>query len=505
MSGTRNWTEIRRRSIRVDQGQAWVRLEAFRKPDGNVFFDDVSLRRLIPPFVQGFLLYPNYRGLLFRDRSQMIRVSVTARPEALGRSPSDFLVRLVLETSTGKAIVSLNRSVRANTATTMSLDASKAPLGRLRLRILAIDSRTRVPFFEYPSYTIVKLAPSARNTLRTYIEADNALVIRGRRRFALGIYDTSGRSSKPEYYEPRISKLAEAPFNLYLNYFLSGASKGEIAALTTTLGKHGMSYLHTTNSWYQNAPYWPSGAVCKGSYASNLGARAFTICKASELKDVPGVAGWYTADERRADQAARTFDQYVLLRGNDRDGIAFIAQNRPKELTRWRDAADVFGVDPYPIYNIPEGKLSPFDMVLDWVTQAQNAVQRSRPVWAVVQFFKFGTNGHWPTYKELRNMSYMAVIGGAKGLFYWSNGVGALSWVDDPVRKERYWKRLVKVTKEIRALEPVLLAPNDPGVVVSTTYADRMRVMSKTVGGIRYIFAVNHTNRANLSVRFTLA
>ncbi len=502
---TTSWTLLDRNSFLVEAGdKPQIRLEAYRKPNGDVYFDDVALHRLVPPFLEGFLLYPNYRGHLFQDRSQIVRVSVTARPEVLGRSEGSFLVRTVLQTAAGVTVSSVDNAVRANIPTTISLNATSAPLGRLSLRMLAIDSVTRVPFFEYPAYAVVKSAASVRSTLKTYVDIDNALVIDGRRRFALGIYDTSGRSTLTSYYETRVKKIAEAPFNLYLNYWLPTASKAELSALTTTLRKYGMSYLHTANAWYESHANWPSGLECAGTPAQSLGEDSFTACKGRELRDLDGLAGWYTADERAADQTSPVFDQYVLLRNNDPDGVTFIAQNRPKELARWRDAADVMGLDPYPIYNIPLGQLSPFEMVTDWVEIAQGSVQRSRPVWAVIQFFQFGSQGHWPTYQELRTMSYMAIIAGAKGLFYWSNGAVGLEWVKDPVLKEQYWQRLVKLTKEIRALEAVLLAPDSTTVLTSVSDITRIRVMTKQVGTVRYVFAVN-ASAQSVNVQFRLS
>ena len=265
-----------------------------------------------------------------------------------------------------------------------------------------------------------------------------------------------------------------------------------------------MYYLHTVNGWYTYDRNWPYLPQCKGQTADQLGQDAFTACMATELGSNPGLAGWYTADERPVGQAERVFGQYSILRQSDPDGVTFIAQNKIRELTRWRDAVDVMGVDPYPIFNIPEGKRSPLQKVTGWVNWAQAAVYRSRPVWGVIQFFKFGANGHWPTYDELRTMSYMAVVAGAKGLFYWSYGAGALSLVKDPDLREEYWQRLVRVTEEIKSLEPALISPDAPHIITSYSPAESIRVLAKQVGDTRYIIAVNNTAEAGVTATFTL-
>jgi hypothetical protein len=422
-------------------------------------------------------------------------------------------MRMRLEDSTVQLTLSHQDNPQANIireltprtpTTVIQIDASHLPLGVYELRTTLHRRDTRASVFEYPAYRIVKSGTSARQAFRTYIDVDNVLVMNGRRVFALGLYDTTGYSNSPSYYEPRVQKIAEAPLNLYLNYWLGGAPTQSLRALMSTLQKHGIGYIHTVNPWYANHPHWPAHAVCGGRTATTLGPKGFTVCMASELGNDPGLAGWYTADERPAEQAPEVFEQYTTLRTTAPGGLTFIAQDRPTELVRWRDSADVIGVDPYPIYNIPEGMPSHLEMVTDWVEQAQSAVERSRPIWAVVQFFKFGSNGHWPTYNELRTMSYMAIVAGAKGLFYWSYGAKALAWVSEPVHREEYWQRLVRVTHEIKSLERVLLAPDAPEILKHHTPAPTIRVLAKQVDGIRYIIAVN-TSRTSVHAAFTLS
>jgi hypothetical protein len=162
------------------------------------------------------------------------------------------------------------------------------------------------------------------------------------------------------------------------------------------------------------------------------------------------------------------------------------------------------GVDPYPIYDQPLGTLAPLEQVTDWTEQAQAAVERSRPVWPIIQFFKATSFGHFPTEQELRSMSYMAIIGGAKGLFYWSYG-RLVSAVPDIAQRRQYWQTLVRVTSQIRSLEPALISPDAPGVLPRVAPAGTIRVLAKQVGATRYVFAVNNTPTPNVRGTFTLA
>jgi hypothetical protein len=148
----------------------------------------------------------------------------------------------------------------------------------------------------------------------------------------------------------------------------------------------------------------------------------------------------------------------------------------------------------YPLYGAEPKGGYPLGMVADWTRACQEAVQRSRPVFAVLQYFQFTGKGRWPTCDELRNMSYMAIAEGSTGLFYWSFGNKGLSWVKDLKAKEDYWDRLKRVTGELHELEPVLLSPDSPDVL-SEQPPGPLRVLCKEHGGKRYVFASNPTGK----------
>jgi hypothetical protein len=169
----------------------------------------------------------------------------------------------------------------------------------------------------------------------------------------------------------------------------------------------------------------------------------------------------------------------------------------------------VFGTDPYPLFNMKAGQ--PLSLAGQWTRAAVEATHGSRPVWTVIQFFQGWSTDRWPTEEELRTMSLMAVVEGARGLFYWSFGNRGLMSVGDPKQQEEYWRRLVKVTKELRAMEPALIAPDAPRVVKAVSDR-RVRWRARVVEGKCYIFAylpaekfvADQTSVETIPVRFTL-
>lgn len=506
VGGTQTWSRVEKSFIRVNSGDSpTIRLEAYRKPDGDVFFDDIEVRRLEPPPVEGFLLYPNYRGILFDDQSQLLRMSVQLNAAI----PSKVRMTAVKE---GDSSVVATSDVSPTTDRfVMTLDLSKAPTGSYVLGLSLPDALEDENeddddesdnVLEYPRYRVLKMPAGARQGLSTYIDEQNHLVRNGRTLFPLGIYDTSGYSNSPRKWAQRLDIIAEAPFNLYINYWLGRAPTRSLDALMQTLERHEMGYLHTVNRWYDADPAFAKMASCGSASAPALGETDYTLCRARELSARRAMAGWYTADERGASEAARVFQQFAALKAGWPGGVSFVALNRPFELELWRDAADAFDLHAYPIFNVPEGTSSPLHDVYHLTRQAGDALQKSRPVWTVLQAFQHGTKGHFPTYAELRSMSYLAIVGGAQGLFYWSYGAKGISWIEDPVERERHWNDLVKLTRELSSLEPALLAPDQPDVLTEAA-PETIAVISKNVNGRRYVFAVN-LSASTVDAWFTL-
>src|SRR5262249_828956 len=61
-----------------DRGPYKITAGAYGAPDGSAWFDEVSLTERRKPAVDVYLLYPNFRGMLFEDRPQVVRVAVGA-------------------------------------------------------------------------------------------------------------------------------------------------------------------------------------------------------------------------------------------------------------------------------------------------------------------------------------------------------------------------------------------------------------------------------------------
>lgn len=495
--GTTDWTRLRVAGIPVpERGRYKVWLGAYGAPDGMAWFERVSLTAARTPPLDVYLLYPNFRGMLFDDRSPTVRA-------AIGVAARGGRVRLsLLEEASGQARAT--REYAAAPSLTAELDAAGLAHGRYLLRTELLDARGTVTA-RYADYRIVKLPARARARLPVWYDERNVVHFAGTPTFVLGLYTTSGYSTTRSTYAGGADgwgndRIAQAPINLLINYHLGRAPMPALGVYLDDLHARGIRYLQTVNFYHRQ-----DGQYRQIEYpAARQGEDELNRWVARTLGAHPGLAGFYVMDEQPAEMVPIVFRQYRALAAAAPGSVTYgvLGDGKERQAPLWRDALDVMGLDPYPIVK-PAGQ-NDLAMVGEWTRLGQEAVKRSRPVWMVLQYFPLTAAGGWPSEADLRAMSWMAVIEGARGLLYWSFGEKGLTWVKDARAREQKWAELVRVTKEIKVLEAVLLAP-DATVVGRESSRGAVRTLGK-VGpdGARYLFAYN-TRNAPVRVTWTLA
>jgi hypothetical protein len=527
--GTSDWTLLRQPSIPVRRaGRYRLTVDAYAKPDGVAWIDDVSLVKVPRPLLDAYLLYPNFRGLLFDDRPQTVRVALRATSPGDARAAGGAVRLQLIDEASGASVRQREYPVPPPGAARAGggspgpaevpppgtaplapgtvigeLDAAGAGGRRLLVRAELRDREGRL-VYRTPDYRVVRMSPADRKRMNVWIDRDNVAHLDGKPAFVLGLYTTSGYSnSRDTYARGRdgwgVARMAEAPVNMLINYWLGATPVPALMTYMDELHGRGIHYLHTVNFYYRDHPRYatvPYPAARDGDDALNRWI-------AATLVRHPGLAGFYTADEQRADMVPRVFRQQQALARGAPGTVTYAVHGDgwEEQAPLWRDAADVMGLDPYPIKRRTGNHLA---MVGEWTRLGQEAVMGSRPLWMVLQYFPLTTEGGWPSESDLRAMSWMAIVEGAKGLFYWSFGDKGLAWVKDPKEREQRWRELVKVTREIKALEPVLLAP-DAAVVTRESSGGVVRALGKRgPDGARYLFAYN-TRGEPTQVTWTLA
>lgn len=132
-----------------------------------------------------------------------------------------------------------------------------------------------------------------------------------------------------------------------------------------------------------------------------------------------------------------------------------IGQGAPAE--KYGHIADILMLDWYPVPHLP------LDSVAEQVDLARKFMPKDKPLWMVLQAMdwrdfpqvdpKKPRIGRFPNHAEIRFMSYLAIAHGARGLFYFTfEKSGGLTLFDYPEQ----WQAVVRVVREIKALQPVL-------------------------------------------------
>ena len=497
LRGTTNWITVTRPHVTIPAGiTSDVRLQTYGQVlTGDAWFANMSLQQEIPPVLQTFLLYPNYRGLMFSDQSQVASVDLTINPLP-GTSLNTLRVELDALDSTGHTVASQTFAPPSNEFTG-TLDMSGLPPGAYKL-VGKLENQSGKLLLTQSAYKIVKVDASTRAGMKAWIDPDNlAHFIDGNAHFVIGIYDTTAASSTPSAYEPELAAIAQAPINMIINYFLSNSPTSAITAYTTAMNQFGIAFLPDLQGFYTGNHAWPSQVAAEfGTNNANL----LTTDYVSTLASDPGVVGYYVQDEPAITLQPATFRQYGLTKSSDPAGFNLAVLNRTLDLPAWKDTLDVLGVDAYPIFAANGNDLAE---VADRTRAAYQAGHGARPVWTVVQFFQQNLESAWPTEQQLHDMSWMAIVEGATGLFYWEYGIRGLALVTDPVEHAALYQELIDVTTEIKSLEPVLLSPDAP---VITTNSQSGVVFTKTkvaADGTRYLFAYNYT-ASPISAQFAL-
>jgi List-Bact-rpt repeat protein len=318
---------------------------------------------------------------------------------------------------------------------------------------------------------------------RAGFDAQGRLLMNGVPRFMLGVYDSNsdGYSPDPAFWEDHIFSptvtgsrgLQGFPLNLYLSYFLGGMPIDSTNALLDVLNNHGMMYLQTGN--------------CSGNGSwTRFGPGSFSIMDQTYVQQFAlhtAAAGYYIMDECAESLIPETEAHHQQLKMWDPAGITFSAivagvppgNQNVGDPSLWNNASDVLGTDPYPLFGMEESVGYPHFIVGDFISKLRAVAPPARPVWSVLQFFKFTSDSRLPTPAEMRAHALMSIVEGAQGIFWWDIGVNGIRQ-EDAATVSTYMNHLKTLTTELAGLEQALLAQPSQEALVgnSTRFSDQI-------------------------------
>lgn len=165
--------------------------------------------------------------------------------------------------------------------------------------------------------------------------------------------------------------------------------------------------------------------------------------------------GWKIADE--PDQREPIMDEvpevYLRLKQKETVRPLGLTVADPETFGYWANFCDSLTVPVFPLPGQPLG------LVGERIAAAKQAVQPWQPVWALLQAGWVPGNGNQPTLKQARVMVYLAIMSGARGIFWYSMRDPGWQLAESPL-----WTEFKDLNEETARLGELSLA-RDPVAV----------------------------------------
>lgn len=202
------------------------------------------------------------------------------------------------------------------------------------------------------------------------------------------------------------------------------------------------------------------------------------------FRDHPALLSWYINDE--PDGQGRPTEliekAYKIVHELDPYHPVSIVFMMPTKFHLFRNAMDIAMTDPYPVPG-------PLNQVEEYVKQLDKDFRHEKSIWLVPQ--AFGGQEMWnrePTAREIRLMTYLGLIHGAKGIQYYTHAAGNLN-----PQAVSAWSVCSDMAVEINQMSPFLLS-GEGSVPVSVSDSN-MLVKSFLYKNDLLIIAANRENK----------
>lgn len=207
---------------------------------------------------------------------------------------------------------------------------------------------------------------------------------------------------------------------------------------------------------------------------TEFGVDMFSVI--ARYRDRWPVLAWNPGDEPdgRGVEPRVMLDRHNAMKDADPEVPTFMTLCVPQSYARYAHAAEIIAPDPYPIRHASASTVPVYEML----TQAHSAAWKlGRPIWAILQCFGYDDPKSWrvPTFDEVRNMTYLALLAGAKGVLYYTYFDPGFDMTQHP----DLWRDMCTLPAEMKALEawtlrgqPTALDTGIPGVFAGTWVSD---------------------------------
>lgn len=458
--GTNGWYTLSTATERLpeDAVAAEVYIEFYRTTLGKMAFDEFTVTRDRQRHTE-MMFSSAYRDEQAEGEVRFVVPLIRGRDMDSKRGAGRF----VFNGADGKAF-----SLPAKTGDgcfEVSLDVARLAVGKSEVRAeFLYDGAVR------DSCSMKFDRPQRLSSRRVRMDANGMTRVDGRPFFPLGVY-VSPRDRQLAW----LDRMKGGPFNCVIEC----AAKGDVLDSICAAGMMAIP----------KSPH--SAAGVRNTYAA--------------IGKHPALLAWYVIDEAQPDRAAVEIPLQKLRREMDPDHPTLAVLSKAENTGPLMGCYDIVARDPYPL-SVNRGYPVDFDNqdILDvsfWPGLMRRNGYGIPPVWQVPQAFAWHWFRSWgdpnvdrfPTYGELRSMSWQSIAGGANGVL-WYAASAILGRMDkDREEGERCWKILVDVAEEIAAKMPWLISEERPPAVSECPKTIAARAFKKD--GCTAVLLANRTSK----------
>ena len=490
-----------------------VALYLERGGTGQAWFDAVSLTPVdCPPEL--FIVHP-LQGLM-RTRGEAVRLAVHRQGNGL---PDGYLdgwkVRLRLSSDTGE--LSLEAPMETPQA---RIPLEAVPAGNVTLTAMLLNREGEEVARAERDYLALENDLSAPQGACVIDERGRAIVD-GRPFLPIGLFNW-------EFGNPDdLARLAASPFNCFMPYYSIGMTLpgqkpplnlGKIRALMDVLHRNGKKIIFCIKDFYPGIAFqdymrrfvrdkWEPEAPDMDTLVTSL---------VTGLRDHPALLAWYVNDEIRQSQVSMVSRRRALVNRLDPWHPTWGVLCHLDEAPFFDQAHDVLGLDAYPLRRKSQPRQQ--ESVVRIMRVAEESGLKAN--WMVPQLFnwgnylpseKFGEYGDFidPSEEEMRTMTLMLAIHGAKGFVYYCDHDLKKPYfiikppVEPPEVFANRWHDIVEVARLLERLAPFLLSDRDSEPVAAEVIQGAAELRKFTDQAGRICVLVAAVGPGPVAVRFT--
>ena len=284
----------------------------------------------------------------------------------------------------------------------------------------------------------------AEGVAGTSLRADGTVLVDGKPFFPIGIYGVRKNDFNGQSFDRAVADLKALGFNTVQRHGV--LPKEDYEEFLAAVEKHGMMTFTMPVS----------------NYAKDI----FTEGTVRDYRDRKCILAWYLADDTSSYAKPETVAlRRDIVRQLDPDRLTLQADaemldDRFDRYAAYVHATDVFLPELYPCRSKQASGAEVASVVRDMeliradIRAAGNPV---KSVWPIIQHFDGWGWERFPTFAELRAMSWASIVHGGRGIVWYTYGSGNpknRGVTADP----QYWKEIGAVCGEIAAVQNDLLA-----------------------------------------------